>query len=140
MKTGQRSGDQELPPQVLAEWRREAIRTGQRPEEFWARQQMHIRARLQSQGERKPMRVWVAVATAVVVFFVVLLAVPAGPRRPKAPPQATVDADQELRLGVGGQKAVHRGQRRDRDTPLRERDRQRQERPLHEVPPCVVGK
>ena len=100
MKTGQRSGDQELPPQVLAEWRREAIRTGQRPEEFWARQQMHIRARLQSQGERKPMRVWVAVATAVVVFFAVLLDVPAGPRPPKAPPQATVDADQELLLAV----------------------------------------
>ncbi|MBI3476015.1 MAG: hypothetical protein HY010_09800 [Acidobacteria bacterium] len=100
MNTNQRSGDQELPPEVLAEWRQEAARLGQRPEDFWARQQMQIRARIQSHGERKPMRLWVAVATAVVVFFAVLLVVPAGPRPPKAPPQAAVDADQELLLAV----------------------------------------
>lgn len=100
MKTHQRPGDQELPSQVLAEWQREAMRLGQRPEDFWARQEMHLRARIQSHGERKPMRLWVAVATAVVVFLAVLLAVPAGPRPPKAPPQATVDADQELLLAV----------------------------------------
>jgi hypothetical protein len=100
MKTDQRPGEQELPPQVVAEWQREAMRRGQRPEEYWARQQMQIRARIQSHEERKPVRLWVSVATAVVVFFAVLLAVPAGPRPPKAPPQAAIDADQELLLAV----------------------------------------
>jgi hypothetical protein len=100
MNTNQRSGDQELPPEVLAEWRQEATRMGQRPEDFWARQQMHIRARIQSHGERKPMRLWLAVATALVVFFAVLLVVPTGPRQAKAPAQAAVDPDQELLLAV----------------------------------------
>jgi hypothetical protein len=100
MKTDQRPGDQDLPSQVLSQWQREAMRMGQLPEEQWTRQQLQIRARIQSHGERRPVRLWVAVATAVVVFLAVLLAVPAGPRPPRTPPQATVDADQELLLAV----------------------------------------
>lgn len=100
MKNTDLSKDNELPGDLVAEWRHEAIRKGQRPEEFWSQQQMRIRARLQSRSVRKARSLWLAVVTAALMFLAVLLTTTARPRPQMPPPQATVDADQELLLEV----------------------------------------
>ncbi len=94
------SNDHELPAELTAAWRSDAIRRSERPEGFWNDQQVRIRARIRSQSVRKPRSLRPAVATAAFIFFAILLIAPAGPPPPPAPPQARIDADQELLLAV----------------------------------------
>jgi|SRR5882672_606742 len=94
------SNDHELPAELATEWRADAIRKSQRPEDFWISQQTRIRALIRSRSVRKPRPLWLVAATAVLVLLAVLLIAPAGPPPPKAPAQATIDADQELLLAV----------------------------------------
>jgi hypothetical protein len=94
------SNDHALPPDLAASWRAEAMRDSERPEEFWRGQQVQIRARIKSRNVRKPRSLWLAAATAALIFFAVLLITPASPPPPQVPPQAKLDADQELLLAV----------------------------------------
>ena len=93
----------ELPAQLAANWRADAMRSSERPEEFWRGQHARIRARIESRSARKPRSLWLTAATAALIFFSVLLLAPAG-RPPQARPQASaqtrLDADQELLLAV----------------------------------------
>src|SRR5258708_7017041 len=96
-----RSSDSALPAELTSAWRVDAIRGSQRPEEFWTAQQTRIYIRIQNQSVRKPHPMWLAMATAVLIFFAVFLIAPARPTPQRAPAQqATIDADQELLLAV----------------------------------------
>ena len=99
-------GDHELPANLAASWRADAMRLSQRPEEFWHGQQMRIRARIQSQSMPKPRSFRLALATAALVFLAVLLIAPAGPRPQQVPPHAEIDADQRLLLAIEHSLAV----------------------------------
>jgi len=99
-------GDHELPANLAASWRADAMRLSQRPEEFWNGQQIRIRARIQSQSMPKPRSFRLALATAALVFLAVLLIAPAGPRPQQAPPGAEIDADQRLLLAIEHSLAV----------------------------------
>ncbi len=94
------SDDHDLRAELITEWRADASRRSQRPEEFWIRQQSRIQARIESQGVRQPRPLWVVAVTAAVIFFVVVMTAPHGSGPQKAPAQATIDADQELLLAV----------------------------------------
>src|SRR4051812_46193959 len=90
----------ELPAEISAGWRLDAIRRSERPEDFWRSQQTRIHAHIESRNVRKPRSLWFAVATAALIFFAVLLSAPGGPRPPQATPHARIDADQELLIAV----------------------------------------
>jgi hypothetical protein len=94
------NSDDSLPVPLTAGWRADALRSSQRPEEFWIGQERKIRARIQSHSVRKPRPLWLAAAAAALLFFAVLLGAPAGSRPPKPATHATIDADQELLLAV----------------------------------------
>jgi hypothetical protein len=94
------SNDHELPAELAAAWRADAVRRSERPEEFWNGQRLRIRACIQSPSARKPRSLQLAVATAALIFFAVLLIAPAGPRPQQVPQQVRIDADQELLLAV----------------------------------------
>jgi len=64
VKRSVNDGDHELPANLAASWRADAMRLSQRPEEFWHGQQMRIRARIQSQSMRNPRSFRLALATA----------------------------------------------------------------------------
>ena len=96
----QRPNEHELPAEMTAKWRADAIRSAQRPEEFWKVQQVRILVRIQNRSVSRPRSLWLTAATAALIFFSVLLITPAVPHPPKAPAQARVDADQELLLAV----------------------------------------
>ena len=90
----------DLPADPTRQWRSEAHRRAQRPEEFWTRQELKIYTRIQSQAARRPRSLWLAAATAALIFLGVLVVTPAGPRAPQPPRQSAIDADQELLLAV----------------------------------------
>jgi hypothetical protein len=92
--------ERQLPAELAAVWRADAIRRSERTGEFWRRQQFGIRARIRTENIPKPRSLRLAVATAALVFFAVLLIAPAGPPPQPALPQAKVDPDQELLLAV----------------------------------------
>ena len=99
--TAQRfTDDHELPVELAAAWRADAVRISERPEEFWNGQQARIRARIRDEGVRHPRRLWLAVATGMLIFFALLLTNPAGPPPQEARPHAAIDDDQELLLSV----------------------------------------
>jgi hypothetical protein len=106
VKQSVNDSDHELPANLGASWRADAMRLSRRPEEFWHGQQMRIRARIQSQSMPKPRRLRLALPTAVLVFLAVLLIAPAGPRPQQAAPHAEIDADQRLLLGIEHSLAV----------------------------------
>ena len=89
-----------LPAEMAATWRADAIRSARRPDEFWNVQQVRILVRIQNRHVSRPRSLWLTAATAALIFLSVLVISPAGPRPPKALPQARVDADQELLLAV----------------------------------------
>lgn len=90
----------ELPAELSKAWRADAIQSAERPEQFWRGQQARIRTRIDHRNVRSPRSHWLTAVTAALIFFSVVLTTPAGPRPPKAPPQARLDADQELLLAV----------------------------------------
>ncbi len=92
--------DHELPAELAAVWREDAINRSLRPEEFWSGQQIRIRARVKAESVPRPRSLPLAVVTAALIFFAVLLIAPAGPRPQQALPQARIDADQQLLLAV----------------------------------------
>ncbi|HEY1402152.1 MAG TPA: hypothetical protein VF953_11215, partial [Terriglobales bacterium] len=92
--------DREVPAELAAAWREDARRRSERPEEFWNGQQLRIRGRIENQSARKPLSLRLAVATAMLIFFAILLIAPAGPRPQQARPHAEIDADQQLLLAV----------------------------------------
>ena len=92
--------EHELPAEMAAKWRADAIRSAERPEEFWKLQQVRILVRVQNRHVRNPRSLWLTAVTAALIFLSVLVITLSGPRLPKAPPQARVDADQELLLSV----------------------------------------
>ena len=94
------SNDHDLPEQLANEWRADAIRRSQRPEEFWNRQRLGIRTRIHAREAPRPRSLWLSAATAAVIFVVVLLIAPAGPRPEKVPTGTSLDADQELLLAI----------------------------------------
>jgi hypothetical protein len=106
VKRSVNDSDQELPANLAASWRADAMRVSQRPEEFWNGQQRRIRTRIQSQRVRKPRSLRFALATAVLIFFAVLLIAPSGPRPQQPVPQAVIDADQQLLLAIEHSLAV----------------------------------
>jgi hypothetical protein len=106
VKRSVNDSDHELPANLAASWRADAMRLSQRPEEFWNGQQIRIRARLQSQSMPKPRSLKLVLATAALVFLAVLLITPAGPRPQQAPQHAEIDADQRLLLAIEHSLAV----------------------------------
>jgi hypothetical protein len=100
MKAKNSFDNHDLPADLAAEWREEAIRRSQRPEAFWSSQEMRIRAHIRSQSARKPRPLWLATATAALIFLAVLLIAPARPNQLQTPVRATIDTDQELLLAV----------------------------------------
>jgi len=92
--------DREMSAELAAGWREDARRRSERPEEFWNGQQLRIRGRIENQSARKPLSLRLAVATAMLIFFAILLIAPAGPRPQQARPHAEIDADQQLLLAV----------------------------------------
>jgi hypothetical protein len=99
MNTKKTSPDGEIDDLIVL-WRTDAIRGGERPEEFWDAQRMRIRARIESRSGRGQGSIWLSLATAAVfVFALLLMALEAG-HSPKVPPRAAIDADQELLLSV----------------------------------------
>jgi hypothetical protein len=97
--TSKQFNDHELPPDLASAWRADAMRGSERPEEFWRGQQVRIHSRIESRNVRKSQSLWLAAATAAIIFFAVLFIAPAGPP-PARPPQARIDADQELLLAI----------------------------------------
>ena len=93
------ANDHELPPDLASAWRADAMRTSERPEEFWRGQQVRIHSRIDSRNVRKPQSLRLALATAALIFFAILLIAPAGPR-PTPAPQTKIDADQQLLLAI----------------------------------------
>lgn len=89
----------ELPGEMAAALRADAIRRSERPGEFWNRQRSGIRARMDGRSHRRPHGIRLVLAGAALIFLAVLLTAPAG-RPPQAVPQAKVDADQQLLLAV----------------------------------------
>ena len=106
VKRSVNDSDDELPANLGASWRADAMSLSERPEEFWNGQQIRIRARLQSQSMPKRRSFRLALATAALVFLAVLLIAPAGPRPQQAPPRAEIDADQRLLLAIEHSLAV----------------------------------
>ena len=106
VKRSVNDSDHELPANLGASWRADAMSLSERPEEFWNGQQIRIRARLQSQSMPKRRSFRLALATAALVFLAVLLIAPAGPRPQQAPPHAEIDADQRLLLAIEHSLAV----------------------------------
>jgi hypothetical protein len=106
VKRSVNDSDHELPANLAAAWRADAMRLSQCPEEFWNGQQMNIRARIQSQSMPKRRSLRLALATAALVVLAVLLTAPARPRLPQAPPHAEIDADQRLLLAIEHSLAV----------------------------------
>jgi hypothetical protein len=98
--TNKRVRGEEIPAEIAAAWRVDASRRAERPEEFWQRQQVQIRQRIENRSTLTPRSFWMTVATAAFLFFAVLLIAPAGPPPQLKPSQARVDADQELLLAV----------------------------------------
>lgn len=92
--------DRALPAELVASWRADAVRRSERPEQFWRAQQARIHGCIESRKIRQPRSLWLVAATAALIFVAVLFIAPAGPRPPQAPPQARIDADQELLLAV----------------------------------------
>jgi hypothetical protein len=92
--------DHELEARLAAELHAEAIRNGQRPEEFWDGQRRKIHSRIECYGMRRPRSMWLIAATAALVFVAVLFVTPVGPGPQETKPRATLDADQELLLAV----------------------------------------
>jgi hypothetical protein len=92
--------DHGLPTELAAAWRADARQRSERPEQFWRAQQVRIGVRIESGNVRRPRRLWLVAVTATLIFFAVLLIAPAGPRPLQVPPQARIDADQELLLAV----------------------------------------
>jgi hypothetical protein len=93
------TNENELPPDLASAWRADAMRSSERPEEFWRGQQRRIHAHIESLSVRKPRSLWLAAAVAALIFCAVLLISPAGPP-PTRPPQMKIDADQELLLAI----------------------------------------
>jgi hypothetical protein len=89
----------ELPGELAAALRADAVERSERPDEFWSRQRSGIRARMHGQSHRRPHGIRLALAGAALIFLAVLLTAPAG-RPPQVVPQAKVDADQQLLLAV----------------------------------------
>jgi hypothetical protein len=106
VKQSVNDSNHELPANLAASWRADAMRLSQRPEEFWNGQRVRIHARLQSQNMPKPRSLRLALATAALVFLAVLLIAPGGPRPQQAPPHAEIDADQRLLLAIEHSLAV----------------------------------
>ena len=93
------ANDHELPPDLASAWRADAMRSSERPEEFWRGQQVRIQARIESRNLRKPRSLWLVAATAALIFCAAVLISPAGPP-PARPQQTRIDADQELLLAI----------------------------------------
>jgi len=93
------ANDHELPPDLVSAWRADAMRSSERPEEFWRGQQVRIQARIESRNLRKPRSLWLVAATAALIFCAAVLISPAGPP-PARPQQTRIDADQELLLAI----------------------------------------
>ncbi len=89
----------ELPPELAATLRADAIKKSARPEDFWIRQRSRIRARIGDAQPARPHGFRLAMAAALVFCIALLLVAPAGRPREVAP-QARADADQELLLAV----------------------------------------
>ena len=92
--------DHELPPDLTGAWRGDAMRRSERPEEFWRGQQIRIHSRIESRNVRKPRSFWLVAATAALIFCTVFLIAPAAPPLKPVPPQARIDADQQLLLAI----------------------------------------
>ena len=93
------ANDYELPPELASAWRADAMRSSECPEEFWRGQQIRIHSHIESRNVRKPRGLWLAAATAALIFCAVLLISPASPP-PARPPQTKIDADQQLLLAI----------------------------------------
>jgi len=93
------ANDHELPPDLASAWRADAMRSSECPEEFWRGQQIRIHSHIESRNVRKPRGLWLAAATAALIFFAILLIAPTGPR-PTPAPQTKIDADQQLLLAI----------------------------------------
>ena len=89
----------EMPAKIASAWRADAIQKAERPDDFWRKQQVQIRQRIESRLTPKPRRFWLTAATAALIFIAVLLVTPAG-QRPQPTPPPYVDADQELLLAI----------------------------------------
>jgi hypothetical protein len=85
---------------LIVRWRMDAIRGGERPEEFWDAQRMRIRARMENRSRQRQGGIWLSLATAAVFAFALLLMALQAGHSPKVPPRAAIDADQELLLSV----------------------------------------
>jgi hypothetical protein len=96
----QREAIQELPAELAASVRADAMRMAQRPEEFWTRQEVQIRARLHRRQPARGGRLWLAVAGTALLLVAVLLTEPTRQPLPVTPSRAEVDADQELLMAV----------------------------------------
>src|SRR2546430_17176453 len=90
---------EELPAQLQASLRADAMRMSARPAGFWIDQSMRIQARLKNQTAPQRHGFRLALAAALVLCFALLVVAPAGPP-PRVRTQAQPDADQQLLLSV----------------------------------------
>ncbi len=98
-----RASADDLPAELAAAFREEAIEKCARPEEFWSRQQAHIHKKLTGQPEPRRSALRFALATAAVVLGAALLLLTPAKRAPESRPQAYVhasDPDQQLLVAV----------------------------------------
>jgi hypothetical protein len=94
--------EQDLPAELAAALRAEAITAAERPEGFWRDQRRQVRNRIRQRTAPARPRIGFAVAAATLGLGALLvLVVPSGrvPER-RSQPQAQADADQELLLAV----------------------------------------
>lgn len=95
--------DQDLPAELAAALRADAIAAAERPEDFWRNQRRQVRNRIaQRTAAARPKIGFVAAAAALVLGGLWVLVVPSGrvPERAPQPEAAQADADQELLLAV----------------------------------------
>jgi len=90
------SSDFELPPDLCGALRGDALRRSDRSNEFWARQQTTIRARLISAEPTKQSRLRLALVAAGAAICVALLLDTPSDRQPAPRPVVQVDPDQAL--------------------------------------------
>jgi hypothetical protein len=90
----------ELPAELAAGFRAEAVRLTSRSDEFWSRQRIQIGSRMREQRRSSGRKIWLAVACATLLILAVLLTTPAKQASPVAPVRAEIDPDQELLMAV----------------------------------------
>src|SRR5215472_16779666 len=91
---------EELPAELAAGFRAEAVRLASRSDEFWSRQRIQIGSRMRGQRRSSGRKIWLAVACAALLILAVLLTTPAKQVSPVAPVRAEIDPDQELLMAV----------------------------------------